>query len=138
MSVAPPPGLAAVAVALARAQLDAGRTLRTRAAGHSMWPLLRDGDAVTVLPLGARPLAVGDVALVALSGRLVLHRIIGVAFDHVTTKGDAISAPDPAILRCDVLGRLAGRPWDAWVARTSRLGGRPLARLVATARRFAR
>ncbi|PKN57730.1 MAG: hypothetical protein CVU56_09385 [Deltaproteobacteria bacterium HGW-Deltaproteobacteria-14] len=132
-----PPGLATVAVELARAQLAAGRPLRTRAAGQSMWPWVRDGAAVTVIPLAGSPLAVGDVVLVALASRLVLHRVIRVAGDIITTKGDAVAWPDPPVTRCDVLGRLRGHRWDRWVARASRAGGAPLARIVGLSRRLA-
>ena len=130
------PGLANVAVALAREHLAAGRPLRTRTAGHSMWPLYRDGEAVEVLPLGDAPLAVGDVVLSARSGRLVLHRIVALAEERVWTKGDAIGRRDEAISRCDILGRLRRRPWDRCLAGVSQLGVPALARALALARRL--
>ena len=134
---AAPVGLAEVAADLARAHLGAGRALRVPASGQSMWPLIRHGATVEVLPLGGAALAVGDVVLWARGGGLVLHRVVALTPDAVTTKGDAMAHVDPPVSRADVLGRLARRPWDRCVARLSRLGGAPLARAWAVARRAA-
>ncbi|MCB9731471.1 MAG: S24/S26 family peptidase [Deltaproteobacteria bacterium] len=112
-------------VAVARAQLGAGRPLRTRAAGQSMWPLLREGAEVVVVPLTAAP-AVGDVVLLVLGGRLVLHRVVRVLADGaVVTKGDAELGADPPVAAADLLGRVARAPWDGLVGRASAapLGG---------------
>ncbi len=129
-------GLAGVAVELARAQLGAGRVLRTTARGHSMWPTVRDGQSVEVLPVGARAPRVGEVALVAAAGRLILHRVVDVAADGVLiTKGDAVGRDDGRVATGAVLGVLAPRPWDRLVAAASRRGGAPLARVLSGLRR---
>jgi hypothetical protein len=90
--------------ALARAHLAAGRTLTLDAQGHSMWPLIQHGDRVIVHPLTSTP-ALGDIVLIDLEGRLVLHRVV--ALDPLTTKGDAVARPDPALASASILGRLA-------------------------------
>lgn len=127
-------GLATIAVELARAQLGAGRPLATVAAGQSMWPLVRDGQRVTILPLD-RPPRVGDVVLLELGRRLVLHRVVRQEGDAVVTKGDAVAWADPPVTAASLLGVLAPRAWDRWVALASRSGGAPLARVTGIARR---
>ncbi len=78
-----------------------------------MWPTVRDGDDVLIESLApACPLAVGDVVLYESPRGLVLHRIIALAADHLTTKGDAEPRPDLRIPRAAILGRLARRPGD--------------------------
>lgn len=130
MSGPPPAALAGVAVELARAQLAAGGVLRTTAVGHSMWPTIRDGDPVVIEPFGGGGPAVGDVALVAVAGRLVLHRVIALRGAHALTKGDAITHPDGEVPTSALLGRVRPRPWDPWLAHLSRVGGAPLARAL--------
>jgi len=119
--------LGGVAAELARAQLAAGRPLRTRAAGHSMWPAVPDGAVVEVLPLPAR-LRVGDVVLVELRGALVLHRVIALDAHAVFTKGDAVPWADGPTSRPEVLGVLPRRPWDAALGCLSRRAGGALGR----------
>lgn len=93
----------AARVELARAHLAAGRPLTLRAEGHSMWPLVKGGDLVVVHPIRA-PLVVGDVVLVVLGGRLVLHRVIALTDGGCVTKGDAVPARDPPIPHAHILG----------------------------------
>lgn len=116
-------------VELAREHLAAGRPLVLRAQGHSMWPAVRDGEEVTVLPLTAAPLAPGAIALVALGSRLVLHRIIATSASGLVTKGDAVPHADPPVAARDLLGHLPRRcpPFDRLVAALSQRAGPALA-----------
>lgn len=93
----------AARIDLARAHLAAGRPLTLRAEGQSMWPLVRDGELVVVHPIEG-PLVLGDVVLVELGGRLVLHRVIALTAAGCITKGDAVAAPDPPIPHAHILG----------------------------------
>lgn len=118
-------GAGGAGVHVARAQLAAGRPLRARAAGQSMWPFVREGEELVVWPIAGGP-EVGDVVLVVLGGELVLHRVVRVRRGGgVVTKGDAELGVDPPIDAGDVLGRLAPRRWDRLVACASAgsLGG---------------
>ena len=45
------------------ALLSGGHPVRFRASGWSMHPTSRNGDAITVVPLGESPIRVGDVLL---------------------------------------------------------------------------
>ncbi len=129
-------GLDAMRADMAREHLAAGRPLRARAHGLSMWPCLRPGALVTVEPLGARPPRRGDVVLADFGGRLVLHRVLRVAGDRLWLKGDARPSGDPPVAAGAVLGRLAPRALDPVLARLSPLLGRPLALGAALTQRF--
>lgn len=54
-------------------QLQAGETVTFRPRGHSMTPIIRDRQSVTVAP--ADEASAGDVVLCRVSGRQYLHRV---------------------------------------------------------------
>lgn len=118
----------AARVALVREHLAAGRPLTLRAEGHSMWPLIGDGDLVVVRPL-THALAVGDVLLVVHRARLVLHRVVRLTPGGVVTKGDAVAHVDGLIAHVDVLGALQRQSpvLSRAVATLSSKAARPLA-----------
>lgn len=115
----------------AREHLAAGRDLTTQVSGHSMWPFLRDGQRVRIVR--AERIQLGDVVLVAQP--LVLHRVIAIAGDRLTLKGDARPRADGAVDRAQVIGRLDVVPC-ALFAHVSRLGGAPLAAVLRRMRLF--
>lgn len=123
--------------ALAREHLAAGRVLVTKVCGQSMWPLIRDGERVEVRPRSG-PVEIGDVVLVMLGHKLVLHRVVAIQSDGVVTKGDAVGWCDPPSRLGEVLGvvdrkgpsRPVLRGGARWVAQVSRLGGEPLAAAI--------
>jgi hypothetical protein len=91
--------------------LRAGRTLRFRAVGSSMQPLVRDGDILLVQPLGSRPAQAGDVVLCSPAPGLVLvHRVVrrldGPGGRRLTVQGDQLVRPDAEIPEAQVLGRV--------------------------------
>jgi hypothetical protein len=119
--------------ALARAHLALGRPLEARAEGHSMWPFIKNGDRVRILPLDAHTRATlgpGAVVLCESPRGLILHRVIAKSGDALQLKGDGLPAPDGLVHADDLLGVLAPTPCDRLVALASRLGGRPLAALT--------
>ncbi|MFT6398271.1 MAG: signal peptidase I, partial [Bradymonadia bacterium] len=69
------------------AKLAAGTTIEVDAEGGSMFPLIRNGDSVLVRPID-RKLRVGDVVLLVLDGRWILHRIVELTAVTVRTQGD--------------------------------------------------
>jgi len=120
-------------VELAREHLAAGRPLTLDAQGHSMWPLIQHGDRVVVQPLASfNPVTRGDIVLIVLAGRLVLHRVIAVSSFGITTKGDAVARPDPRVDRASVLGVLprAAPILNRLCACLSSHTGRPLAAVL--------
>ena len=77
--------------------------------GHSMWPLLRDGDKARVAH-GLGKLKRGDIVAYQRNGELIIHRLIGIArgagAPRFLIKGDNVSVCDPAVRPGKVLGRV--------------------------------
>ncbi len=97
---------------LGAAVLRLGVGVRFAARGMSMQPLVQDGDLLTVQPVVARRLWVGDVALCMVEpGRVVAHRVLrkvrlGDGL-RIVVQGDRASQPDGALSADQILGRVA-------------------------------
>jgi len=96
---------------LSSAILGQGGSLRFRAHGSSMSPFIQAGDLLTVQPVEAASLRVGDVVFYRTTGdRAVVHRVVGrrMQSGHVVlaTRGDAVFAPDEPVQAEHVLGRV--------------------------------
>lgn len=123
-----------VALDLAREQLARGGPVRVRVRGGSMWPALRDGQAVEVWPASWEALRVGDVVLYARGETLILHRVVRRWAGRVWVQGDARPRPDGWLERAALLGRLPRRlgdglrgrlvPWRGRARRAAQLGKR--------------
>ena len=92
--------------------LHLGKSLRFQARGHSMQPLVRDGDILLVKPLGERLPRVGDVVLcVTEPGMVLAHRVIRRRLhpvgNHYLVQGDRVSQPDGWIPQARIYGRVA-------------------------------
>ena len=111
--------LAAVTAELAREHLARGCVLKARAEGLSMWPTVVDGAIVEILPCDPRDAGIGDVVLVDLGNKLVLHRVIRRPGRRVLLKGDARPVPDGEVPESAIIGRMEPRPWDRHMARLS-------------------
>lgn len=109
-----------------------------RVCGVSMRPWLEAGDEVR---LGRRAPRRGDVALVVVRGRLVLHRLVRESAGCWLVRGDARARPDGWVEGQAVLavalarrrGREAGKGWQPLggpVARAGPLVGAPLLRAL--------
>ena len=91
--------------------LGQGGSLQFKAHGYSMYPFIRNGDAVIVHPVDADALSVGDIVFYRNSlNRLVAHRIIGKSIFKnqiiLRTRGDAATKSDGWINTDQVLGRI--------------------------------
>ncbi len=98
-------------VELAAEILGMGGSFQFRAHGSSMAPFIRDGDLLTVAPVDAARLEIGDVALYRTSwGRIKAHRVVGKTVQGGTllleTRGDARLSPDRPVPGDRVLGRV--------------------------------
>ena len=83
--------------------LEEGRTVRFTPLGNSMLPFIRGGRDNVVL-CKKDSVEVGDIVLVRLQGRYVLHRVIGLDGEKVTLMGDGnISGTEECTLK-DVMG----------------------------------
>ncbi len=123
-----------------------GLPFRFNAGGHSMAPFIRDGDVITVSPLGSRAPGAGDVvAFIHPETKLpCMHRVLSVRGDSFLIQGDNMpEKSDGMIPRKAIVGRVtcverAGRrvrlglgPERSLVALLSRCGG------MAVIRRYA-
>ena len=69
-------------------------TVRVRAAGTSMWPMIPDGAIVTLVRLEG-PVRPGQIVLMDWGGVPVLHRVLRAVEGAVYTMGDSCLDPDP-------------------------------------------
>ena len=69
-----------------------------------MWPSIRPGDLVRAVPLSGRP-RLGDIVLIEMAGRRVVHRIRGLG-PTLATKGDSSTALDPPVSNSSVVARI--------------------------------
>jgi signal peptidase I len=88
-------------------QLQAGKTISYREYGNSMTPLLKNGQKVTVAPVGDRRLAVGDIVLARVRGNHYLHNVIALQGDRVLI-GNNHGHLNGWTTRSKVFGILAG------------------------------
>lgn len=85
-------------------EIAAGRTVRFKVKGHSMYPLLRDGkDEVTLSPLENEP-TVMDIVLFRYRGKHILHRIVSIDGGTYTIQGDGIYLSCETCTRKDIIG----------------------------------
>ena len=89
--------------------LRQGGSFQFRAHGSSMSPFIRDGDLLTIAPVDAASLEIGDVALYRTRrDRIVAHRVVGRATQGgelvLETRGDARLASDRPVPGGRVMG----------------------------------
>ena len=120
--------------------LKNGRSVRFRAPGCSMAPLIRSNDTLIVEPVAPAAVFTGDIVLYRSGAGLTAHRVVGTPSPAgkegdgcFLLKGDAGFRPDPPVAASAVLGRVVavergGRRIDPY---------RCLPRLFAGLRRFA-
>jgi signal peptidase I len=83
--------------------LNEGRTVRFTPLGNSMLPFIRGGRDSVVLQK-KDSVEVGDIVLIRLPGRYVLHRVIALDGDKVTLMGDGNSVGTEECTRADIMG----------------------------------
>ena len=93
-------------VELLKAVLGNGRPFRVRATGISMSPFIKDSDIITISPLLPGGLQIGDVAafMQSKTGKLVVHRVVGIKKDAYIMRGDNTLESDGLIPASCVLG----------------------------------
>ncbi len=89
--------------------LTGGTGVRFRAEGDSMYPTIRTGELITVVPVNIERICRGDILLVRRTDRTVAHRVVSVATGRdgkpvLSVQGDRASVPDPPISTDSVLG----------------------------------
>lgn len=91
--------------------LRQGHSARFRATGWSMHPAIRNGETITVEPLGESPPRVGDVLLYRQGSGAIAHRVVRVEASAVrptqlVLRGDTADDCDAPIAIDQVLGRV--------------------------------
>jgi hypothetical protein len=96
---------------LSRAVLERGAAFRFRAMGGSMYPMIENGDVLTVVPLGRRAVSPGDVVefLHPGHGGLRVHRVVGRRNGAYLVQGDGRTEPDGWIPRVTEITRQGRR-----------------------------
>ena len=93
-----------------RALLAAGHPARFRASGDSMYPSIRSGDFLNIVPCAPSELRRGDIVLAAMKRGLTAHRIVRIIERdgslEIITRGDNSLRSDRPIGAADILGRV--------------------------------
>ena len=85
-------------------EIAAGRSVRFKVKGNSMYPLLRNGiDEVTLSPICKEP-AKMDIVLFKYRGKHILHRIIDIKDGVYIIQGDGIYSSYETCVREDIIG----------------------------------
>ncbi len=86
--------------------LARGIAVRFQASGDSMHPSIRNGEHVHVAPVDWSSLRPGDVVLTRAGRGLTAHRLVKLANDAATTRGDNAIARDAATPPNAIIGRI--------------------------------
>jgi hypothetical protein len=92
------------AARLIRDAVRAGGELWVTGSGQSMHPTVRHADVVLVAPVH-RAVRRGDIILVPLGTRLMLHRVALLQNTLVVTRGDARERDDAPVAREEIVAR---------------------------------
>jgi hypothetical protein len=93
-------------IGIAALLLKSGRSVRLRATGNSMKPLLPPDCLLRIDPMTERP-EMGDIVLYeSEGGRLVSHRVIALTSERIQTKGDSFVSADGAVGLSRVIGKV--------------------------------
>lgn len=94
------------AARLIRDAVAVGGELWVRGSGWSMHPTIRHADPVLLAPLEAKgAVRRGQIVIVPLGPRLMLHRVVDVQGDVILTRGDARQRNDAPVSRSAVVAR---------------------------------
>jgi signal peptidase len=77
--------------------------------GNSMYPTLRVGDGMKIVPYGTGEIRVGDVVVFQYPDdkKYVVHRVIHLNPNRIVTRGDNNPEPDTVLLTADdIMGRV--------------------------------
>ena len=88
--------------------LSQGATVRFRPSGRSMYPSIREGELITVEPVAARDVQLGDIVLYRSSKGLIAHRVVSSSRDTLVfrLRGDASLSCDQPVAAEQILGRV--------------------------------
>ncbi len=96
--------------------LSQGTTVRFRPSGRSMYPSIREGELITVEPVVASDVTLGDIVLYRSEKGVIAHRVVGtsptqssvLSPPHFFLRGDASLSCDEPVKAEQILGRVVG------------------------------
>ena len=91
--------------------LSQGATVRFRPSGRSMYPSIREGELITVEPVEASDVKLGDIVLYRSERGPIAHRVVGIASRNARVfrlRGDASLSCDEPVVGQQILGRVVG------------------------------
>jgi len=96
---------------LSAAILGCGKSLRFKAQGVSMQPLVRDGDVLLIKPVNPATIRPGEIVLFqSQRERVIVHRVLRKRVNHTgvafLVQGDQAAQPDGWISQDHIFGRL--------------------------------
>ncbi|MFD0396684.1 S24/S26 family peptidase [Kitasatospora sp. NPDC059811] len=91
-------------IRLLRSALAAVGRARLRTAGRSMLPTIEPGTVITVLARPFDEVEPGDVAVVLLDRKVIVHRVVDRAGSRLLTRGDNLPLVDPVVGPGEYLG----------------------------------
>lgn len=90
--------------------LGSGQAVRFLVRGRSMYPEVRDGEMVTVIPVGPAEVKVGDIILYRAGGGALAHRVIRTEMRSgrpvFILRGDASAVTDEPVEAAQVSGQV--------------------------------
>ena len=91
--------------------LERGHQVRFRAPGWSMHPSIRDGEAITVIPISPVEVRRGDIVFYRCNGNVFAHRVVSIEKQQedalrFTLRGDALGSPDETVANHQILGKV--------------------------------
>lgn len=111
--------------------LRSGQSIRFRAPGRSMYPTIKKDETITVQPVAASAIKMGDIILYRLEGVVIGHRVVRIergedGGSRFIARGDASAAPDEPVEPAQVLGKVVsvergGRSIDLYSRRAKML-----------------
>lgn len=81
-------------------------SVRIQVNGWSMLPTIWPGDTLAINATGQEEIAPGDIALFKRSGRMFVHRVLGMHGRQIVTRGDAMAHADSPVANRDLLGKV--------------------------------
>jgi signal peptidase I len=91
--------------------LERGHKVRFLAPGWSMHPTIRNGEAVTVVPVSPLEVRQGDIVFYRCNGNVFAHRVVGIEKQEedalrFTLRGDALGSLDESVANHQILGKV--------------------------------
>ena len=89
--------------------LSRGTIVHFRASGRSMYPSIREGELITVGPVEASDVKLGDIVLYRSERGLIAHRVVEIASRDARVfrlRGDASLSDDQPVAAHQILGRV--------------------------------